>query len=171
MTGEISPGQGEERLQRLAFNSRYLRLGLKRLGFIVYGHDDSPIVPLLLFNPAKMPAFSHEMLKRKISIVIVGYPGTPLVSSRARFCVSASHTKDDLDRVLSACDEIGNVLQLKFSTGIAGGALPPPEGMTPEMESEWHRQQRTVNGKITPPRWRLEDVVRRGVQDAKKPLF
>jgi len=98
MTGEISPGQGEERLQRLAFNSRYLRLGLKRLGFIVYGHDDSPIVPLLLFHPAKMPAFSHEMLKRKISIVVVGYPATPLVSSRARFCVSAAHTKDDLDR-------------------------------------------------------------------------
>ncbi|OXV09784.1 hypothetical protein Egran_02452 [Elaphomyces granulatus] len=170
MTGEISPGQGEERLQRLAFNSRYLRLGLKRLGFIVYGHDDSPIVPLLLFHPAKMPAFSHEMLKRKISIVVVGYPATPLVSSRARFCVSAAHTKDDLDRVLSACDEIGNVLQLKFSTGIAGGALPPPEGMTPEMESEWHRQQRSVNGQTTPPRWRLEDVVRRGVQDAKKPL-
>jgi serine palmitoyltransferase len=43
---------GEEGLQRLAFNSRYLRLGLKRLGFIVYGHDDSPIVPLLLYNPA-----------------------------------------------------------------------------------------------------------------------
>ncbi|KAJ5902034.1 Pyridoxal phosphate-dependent transferase major region subdomain 2 [Penicillium taxi] len=125
--GDLSPGQGEERLQRLAFNSRYLRLGLKRLGFIVYGHDDSPIIPVLLFNPAKMPAFSHEMLKRKISVVVVGYPATPLVSSRARFCVSASHTKDDLDRVLTACDEIGNVLQLKFSTGIAGGALPSAE--------------------------------------------
>lgn len=37
--------EGQIRLQRLAFNSRYLRLGLKRLGFIVYGHDDSPIVP------------------------------------------------------------------------------------------------------------------------------
>ncbi|TKA51409.1 Serine palmitoyltransferase 2, partial [Cryomyces minteri] len=70
ITGDISPGQGEERLQRLAFNSRYLRLGLKRLGFIVYGHDDSPIIPVLLYNPAKMPAFSHEMLKRKISVVV-----------------------------------------------------------------------------------------------------
>ncbi|OBT46461.1 serine palmitoyltransferase [Pseudogymnoascus sp. WSF 3629] len=35
ITGELVPGQGEERLQRIAFNSRYLRLGLKRLGFIV----------------------------------------------------------------------------------------------------------------------------------------
>jgi serine palmitoyltransferase len=38
-------GEGEDRLRRLAFNARYLRMGLKRLGFMVYGHDDSPIVP------------------------------------------------------------------------------------------------------------------------------
>lgn len=170
INGELVPGQGEERLQRLAFNSRYLRLGLKRLGFIVYGHDDSPIIPVLLFNPAKMPAFSHEMLRRKISVVVVGYPATPLVSSRARFCVSAAHTKDDLDRVLTACDEIGNVLQLKFSTGIAGGALPPTEEMAPppEMEKEWHRKR---SDNLSPPRWRIDDVVRRGVQDVKSPLY
>lgn len=169
INGELIPGQGEERLQRLAFNSRYIRLGLKRLGFIVYGNDDSPIIPLLLFNPAKMPAFSHEMLKRKISVVVVGYPATPLVSSRARFCVSAAHTKEDLDRLLSACDEIGNVLQLKFSSGVAGGALPAPDGMAPEQENEWYRQQ-AGNTEQSPPRWRYEDVVSRGVQDVKRPL-
>jgi serine palmitoyltransferase len=117
-----------------------------------------------------MPAFSHEMLRRKISVVVVGYPATPLVSSRARFCVSAAHTKEDLDRVLTACDEIGNVLQLKFSTGIAGGALPPTEEMAPppEMEKEWHRKR---SEQLTPPRWRIEDVIRRGVQDVKSPLY
>ncbi len=173
IAGEFIPGQGEERLQRLAFNSRYLRLGLKRLGFIVYGHDDSPIIPVLLYNPAKMPAFSHEMLKRKISVVVVGYPATPLVSSRARFCVSAAHTKDDLDRLLEACDEIGNVLQLKFSSGVAGGAEPLPEGISPEMEKEWKRAQKgTIQGEMNfqPPRWKVEDVLKRGVQDVKVPL-
>ncbi|KAJ9213916.1 hypothetical protein DTO166G4_4527 [Paecilomyces variotii] len=170
ISGELVPGQGEERLQRLAFNSRYLRLGLKRLGFIVYGHDDSPIIPVLLFNPAKMPAFSHEMLKRKISVVVVGYPATPLVSSRARFCVSAAHTKEDLDRLLTACDEIGNVLQLKFSTGIAGGSLPTEElTPAPEMEKVWNRKHRPAKT-IAPPRWKVEDVIRRGVQDAKVSL-
>ena len=173
ITGEVCPGQGEERLQRLAFNSRYLRLGLKRLGFIVYGHDDSPIIPLMLYNPAKMPAFSHEMLKRKISVVVVGYPATPLVSSRARFCVSAAHTKDDLDRLLAACDEIGNVLQLKFSSGIAGGAEPLPDGITAEMEKEWRYAEKGhghAEFAHQPPRWRLDDVIKRGVQDVKTPL-
>ena len=177
ITGDLHTGMGEERLQRIAFNSRYLRLGLKRLGFIVYGHDDSPIIPLLIYHPAKLPAFSHEMLKRKISVVVVAYPATPLISSRARFCVSSAHNKDDLDRLLAACDEIGNVLQLKFSSGVAGGAPPLPEGFTWEMEQKQRRQDRigAKQGRRKPsaqlpPRWKLDDVLNTGVQDVKVPL-
>ncbi|KAJ4512103.1 serine palmitoyltransferase component [Exophiala dermatitidis] len=173
INGELLPGQGAERLQRIAFNSRYLRLGLKRLGFIVYGHDDSPIIPVMLYNPAKMPAFSHEMLKRKISVVVVGYPATPLISSRARFCVSAAHNKDDLDRLLAACDEIGNVLQLKFSSGIAGGAPPLAEGVTWELEQSRKRLEKhdkVAKSLVHVPRWTLDEVIKRGVQDVKVPL-
>ena len=174
ITGEMCPGQGEERLQRLAFNSRYLRLGLKRLGFIVSGHDDSPIVPIMLYNPAKISAFSREMLRRKIAVVVVGYPATPLVSARARYCVSAAHNKDDLDRLLEATNEIGEVLQVKYSSGVAGGAEPIPEGLV-NVEEEKHRAAAEGRGKagkpsVKPPRWRLEDVLARGVQDVKVPL-
>ncbi|KAJ4304224.1 serine palmitoyltransferase component [Collariella sp. IMI 366227] len=169
ITGEIAPGQGEERLQRLAFNSRYLRLGLKRLGFIVYGHDDSPIIPVVLYHPGKMSAFSHEMLKRKISVVVVGYPATPLISSRARFCISAAHNKEDMDRVLAACAEVGHLIDIKYSTGIAGGQEPLPEGVTIEMEKEW-RKANGLEGVVKPPRWNLEDVISSGVQDAKETL-
>lgn len=168
--GELCPGQGEERLQRITFNSRYLRLGLKRLGYIVAGHDDSPIIPVMLYNPGKMPAFSHEMLKRNISVVVVGYPATPLISSRARFCISAAHNKEDMDRVLAACDEIGDILQIKFSTGIAGGLEPLPAGVTPEMEREWRKTGGRDSAIIKPPRWRLEDVIAAGVRDAQLPL-
>lgn len=167
ITGELHPGQGAERLQRIAFNSRYLRLGLKRLGLIVYGHDDSPIIPIMLYSPGKMSSFSHEMLKRNISVVIVGYPATPLISSRARFCVSSAHNKEDMDRLLQACDEVGDILQLKFSTGIAGGLEPLPAGVTPETEKEW----RKTNGvMIQPPRWKMEDIVEAGVRDVQLPL-
>jgi serine palmitoyltransferase len=173
INGELAPGQGEERLQRLAFNSRYLRLGLKRLGFIIYGHDDSPIIPLLVYNTAKLSAFSHEMLRRKIAVVVVGYPATPLVSSRARFCVSAAHTKDDLDRLLAACDEVGSVLQLKFSSGIAGGAESLSETALAEKEAQELKAkgQSLRPAPIQPPRWKLDDVIGRGVQDVKVPLI
>ncbi|KAM0250671.1 hypothetical protein ACHAQJ_008548 [Trichoderma viride] len=167
INGEICPGQGEERLQRIAFNSRYLRLGLKRLGLIVAGSDDSPIIPVLLYNPGKMSAFSREMLKRKISVVIVGYPATALISSRVRFCISAAHNKEDLDRMLIACDEVGELLQLKNSSGLAGGLEPLPEGVAPEDEAEWRRVN---NIPIKPPRWDVQEVIRRGVVDCKLPL-
>ncbi|KAF8960950.1 pyridoxal phosphate-dependent transferase [Flammula alnicola] len=110
-----SGAEGSSRLRRLAFNSRYLHNGLIKLGFITYGHPASPIVPLLLFNPGKMNMF-HRMMKDRqtpIVTVVVAYPATPLVTSRVRFCVSAAHTKDDIDCVLRACDEIGDVLDLK----------------------------------------------------------
>ena len=181
IAGEIAGDQGEERLQRLAFNSRYLRLGLKRLGFIVYGHDDSPIIPLLLFNPGKISAFSREMLKHKIAVVVVGYPATPLISSRARFCVSAAHTKDDLDRLLSVCDKVGDLLQLKFSIGVGGGKTKPLIGGGEPKDNQKRDQSKQglwqftrVSGRrapLTPPRWKLEDVIQRGVVDVKGHLF
>lgn len=110
-----SGSEGSTRLRRLAFNSRYLHNGLNKLGFITYGHPASPIVPLLLFNPGKMNMF-HRMMKDRqtpIVVVVVAYPATPLVTSRVRFCVSAAHTKEDVDTILRACDEIGDVLDLK----------------------------------------------------------
>jgi serine palmitoyltransferase len=111
--------EGRMRLRRLAFNARYLSRGLIKLGFITYGHTDSPIVPLLIFNTGKMCAFHRMMRARKtpIVVVVVAYPATPLVTSRVRFCVSAAHTKDDIDTVLRACDEIGDVLDLKHLPG------------------------------------------------------
>lgn len=107
------------RLRRLAFNTRYLNRALRKLGFITYGHDDSPVVPLLLFHPGKMAVFSRLMRTRAtpIIIVVVAYPATPLVTSRVRFCLSASHIKEDIDTILQACDEIGDLLDLKQGVG------------------------------------------------------
>ena len=113
--------EGRERLRRIAFNSRYLSSALRKLGFVVYGHRDSPIIPLLLYNPAKMLLFSQMMLNRfgpdktPIVIVVVAYPATPLITSRIRFCLSSSHTKPDMDLLLRACDEVGTLLGLKLA--------------------------------------------------------
>ncbi|KAJ7628628.1 serine palmitoyltransferase 2 [Roridomyces roridus] len=80
-----------------------------------YGTPDSPVAPLVMFNPGKMNMFHGLMKQYKTPIVtvVVAYPATSLVTSRVRFCVSASHTKDDIDTILRATDEIGDVLDLK----------------------------------------------------------
>ncbi|WBW74865.1 serine palmitoyltransferase Lcb2 [Schizosaccharomyces osmophilus] len=149
---------GLERIERLAFNSRYIRLGLKRLGFVIYGNDDSPVVPLLLYNPGKINAFSHEMLKRGVSIVVVGYPACPLLTSRVRFCFSAAHNKADLDYILRACDEIGEKLQLKLSSGAAGEDVGKTNVDKIKKKQGWY----------SPPRWSIEEVISHGVEDTLK---
>lgn len=152
--GKLNGAEGKERLQRIAFNSRYLRLGLKRLGFIVYGDDDSPVIPTLLYLPPKMPAFSRMMYEKNVAVVVVGYPATELTSSRIRFCVSSSLKKEDIDYLLRCCDEIGNKLFLKFSTGVAGGEVHP---------GDYKRGIR--------PRWDIEKVLKETPEDCKRKIY
>ncbi|KAI8064214.1 pyridoxal phosphate-dependent transferase [Gongronella butleri] len=52
--GEDGTNNGHQRIQQLADNARYFSSRLRDMGFIVYGDEGSPVVPLLLFNPAKI---------------------------------------------------------------------------------------------------------------------
>uniref|UniRef100_A0A673ZTR7 serine C-palmitoyltransferase n=1 Tax=Salmo trutta TaxID=8032 RepID=A0A673ZTR7_SALTR len=97
--GEDGTTLGRDRVQQLAENTLYFRRKLTEMGFIIYGNNDSPVVPMMLYMPAKIGAFGREMLKRNIGVVVVGFPATPIIESRARFCISAAHTKDMLDTV------------------------------------------------------------------------
>lgn len=44
-------------------------------------------------------AFCRESLKRGVAIVVVGFPATPIIEARSRFCMSASHTREMIDQV------------------------------------------------------------------------
>ena len=46
--------EGIRRIRQLAENTRYFRARLKEMGFIIYGNDDSPVVPILLYMPGKV---------------------------------------------------------------------------------------------------------------------
>ncbi|XP_056616578.1 serine palmitoyltransferase 3 [Triplophysa dalaica] len=107
--------EGQRRVRQLADNTRYFRSRLNDMGFIIYGNQHSPVVPLLLYLPGKVGAFSRAMLERKIGVVVVGFPATPITEARARFCVSAAHTREMLDKVLQSLDELGDSIRLKFS--------------------------------------------------------
>lgn len=111
--GQQGGDLGQRKLEQLAFNSRYFYTELKTMGFTVTGSPDSPVVPLMLFHPAKIAAFSRECLKRGLAVVVVAYPATPLITGRVRFCLSSSHTKKDLDHALAIISEVGDRLLLK----------------------------------------------------------
>ncbi|XP_043999687.1 serine palmitoyltransferase 2-like isoform X1 [Gambusia affinis] len=112
--GEDGTTMGSDRIRQLAENTAYFRRRLREMGFIIYGNDDSPVVPMMLYMPAKIGAFGREMLSRNIGVVVVGFPATPIIESRARFCVSAAHSRELLDQALSAISEVGDLLQLKY---------------------------------------------------------
>ena len=107
---------GLRRVRQLARNSKYFRRRLQQMGFLVYGHDDSPVVPLLLFMPAKCRAIVLECLKHNVATVGVGFPATKIAEERARFCISAGHTKEMIDYVLHVLDVVGDYLHIKYST-------------------------------------------------------
>lgn len=113
--GEDGTENGQKRIDTLVTNSVYMRTELKRMGFIIYGNETSPVIPLLLFHPSKIVAFSRECLERNIAVVVVGYPATPIFAARSRICMSAAHTKEDMDYALKVIDEVGDLLNLKLT--------------------------------------------------------
>lgn len=105
---------GKRKLQALRDNSNYFRMKLTDMDLQILGSYDSPVMPILLYNPAKIAAFSRECYKRGLAVVVVGFPAVPILLSRARFCISAGHTREDLDRAVSEIDEIADLLQLRY---------------------------------------------------------
>ena len=110
----INSQDGQKRIQQLHLNSIYYRNELKKLGFLVYGNSDSPVIPILLCNPAKIHAFSKLCYDRNIAVVVVGFPATPIITARARICMSSALTREQLDYSLKCFSEIGDILMLKM---------------------------------------------------------
>lgn len=70
-------------------------------------------------NVCKQNHFCRAVVRtlstRKIAAVGVGFPATPIMAGRIRFCLSAAHTKEQLDYALDVIDDVGNELGFKYS--------------------------------------------------------
>lgn len=60
-------------------------------------------------------AFSRLLLEKKVAVVVVGYPATPINLSRVRFCMSTHHSKEELDLAIDAISVVGDQLNLKLA--------------------------------------------------------
>lgn len=106
--------RGAMKLAQVRENSNYVRTELRNRGFEVLGDRDSPVMPVMLYNPGKIPAFSRECLKRNVAVVVVAFPATPLLLARTRVCISASHTREDLDKAVKVISEVGEMCNIKY---------------------------------------------------------
>ncbi|XP_024881966.1 serine palmitoyltransferase 2 isoform X2 [Temnothorax curvispinosus] len=54
IAGEDGTDAGEKRIKQLAKNTRYFRRRLNQIGVIIYGNEDSPVVPMLVYLFSKI---------------------------------------------------------------------------------------------------------------------
>lgn len=114
----IQGGDGSSRglgkIRSLQDNAAYFRQRLQAMGCSVLGTGSSPVVPLMLHMPSSMSVFSRLCLDRNIAVVVVGFPATPLLGTRVRFCISASHTRQDLDYALDQIARMSEACLLRL---------------------------------------------------------
>ena len=113
-------GLGRKKIEALRRNSNMLRSGLVKDGMQILGEQDSPIIPIMLYNPSKIAAFSRECKARGLAMTVVGFPATEVIASRARICVSAAHTTDDIRKALYILSAAADKVKMRYAVSPVG---------------------------------------------------
>lgn len=92
-----------------------VRRRLQDMGLHVLGDWDSPVMPIMVYHLCYISGISRRCLQRHIAMVVVGFPATALLQSRCRVCISASHTKEDLDYALEVIYDICSKMALQYN--------------------------------------------------------
>ena len=96
---------------KLEWNTNYFKAGMKEAGFdIVEG--DSAIVPVMLYDAKLSQTMADELLKKGIYVIGFFFPVVPKDKARIRVQLSAAHTKEHLDKAISAFIEVGRFLNV-----------------------------------------------------------
>jgi glycine C-acetyltransferase len=103
---------------RLHDNTAYFRKALTSKGVNVR-EGIHPIVPILIGDTAKAIAMSSELLDRGVYVSGFGFPVVPQGQARLRCQISAAHTKEQLDRAITAIVELAD----KYGVRAAGSAI------------------------------------------------
>jgi len=111
---------GKQKIKALHDNSNWFRAELQKYGLIALGSKDSAIVPVIIGHPAKISYVSRECLKLGLAVVVVGFPATPLLSARVRFCISASHTRKGLEDVMKKFKEVCSNAHIRYVDNWSG---------------------------------------------------
>ena len=85
----------------LESNTRYFRESMTAAGFNI-ASGEHPIVPVMLGDASLAGRFAEAMLARGVYVIGFSYPVVPQGKARIRTQVSASHTREDLDRAVAA---------------------------------------------------------------------
>lgn len=96
---------------RLYENTVYFKKGLKEAGFDIID-GDSAIVPVMLYDAKLSQQMAEMLLERGIYVIGFFYPVVPKEKARIRVQLSAAHTRDHLDKAITAFIEVGKLLNI-----------------------------------------------------------
>jgi glycine C-acetyltransferase len=85
---------------RTEANAGYFRTGIEKLGLDVIP-GTHPIVPVMIYDAVKAIAVADYLLSLGVYVIAFKYPVVPEGKARIRTQISAAHSKEDLDYVLS----------------------------------------------------------------------
>jgi glycine C-acetyltransferase len=95
----------------LEWNTNYFKEGLRKAG-IDFIDGDSAIVPVMLYDAKLSQVMADELLKKGIYVIGFFYPVVPKDKARIRVQLSAAHTKDHLNKAISAFEEVAKLLKV-----------------------------------------------------------
>lgn len=93
-----------ERIRKLNKNVKYARKGLNDLGFNI--NPQSPIIAIRVPETMNIRDAAIHFHKTGIFVNSIEYPAVPLNQQRFRISLMATHTKNDIDRLLLAIKEV-----------------------------------------------------------------
>jgi glycine C-acetyltransferase len=94
-----------ELLQRLRENTAYFRSEMAAREFEI-PESDHPIVPIMIGDAVEAAAMADRLLTEGIYVRAFSYPVVPRGKARIRTQMSAAHSRDDLDRAITAFEKV-----------------------------------------------------------------
>src|ERR1700723_3172525 len=101
--------QEPERIQNLWDNTKYFKQGLVAAGFDT-GMSETPITPVIVGEAKTAYDLSRALFEEGVLATGIGFPTVPKGKARVRTIVTATHTRDELDRALEAFRKVGHKL-------------------------------------------------------------
>jgi glycine C-acetyltransferase len=95
-----------ERIDRLWENTRYFKGQLTAAGFNT-GDSETPITPIMVGEAKKAHEFSRALFENGMLATGIGFPTVPEGKARIRTIVTATHTRETLDRALEIVARVG----------------------------------------------------------------
>ena len=96
---------------QLEWNTNYFRTEMEKAGFDLVGAD-AAIVPVMLYDAKLSQTMANKLLEKGIYVIGFFFPVVPKGKARIRVQLSAAHTKEHLDKAISAFSEVGKELKV-----------------------------------------------------------